>query len=80
MKRKNTWTCLLLLLAGLVVGGLIGNVFPDGSWINYGQTFGLASPVVLDLGILCLTFGLSIKITVASLIGIAIGILVYRFL
>ena len=52
MKRKNSWTCLLLLLAGLVVGGLIGNVFPADSWINYGQIFGLSSPVVLDLGIL----------------------------
>jgi len=80
MRKKNGWTCFLLLLAGLVVGGLIGNVFPEGSWINYGQTFGLSSPVVLDLGILCLTFGLSITVTVASLIGIVIGIIVYRFL
>ncbi|MBO5093068.1 MAG: DUF4321 domain-containing protein [Lachnospiraceae bacterium] len=80
MKRKNNWTCFLLILAGLVVGGLIGNVFPADSWINYGQTFGLSSPVVLDLGIICLTFGMSIKITVASLIGIVIGIVVYRFL
>lgn len=80
MKRKNSWTCFLLILAGLVVGGLIGSVFPADGWLNYGQTFGLSSPVVLDLGIICLTFGMSIKFTVAGLIGILIGAVIYRFL
>ncbi len=80
MKRKNSWVCFLLILAGLVVGGLIGNVFPAQSWLNYGQVFGLSSPMVLDLGILSVTFGLTIRITVASLIGIVVGIIVYRFL
>ena len=71
--RKNNWACFLLILAGVVIGGVIGNLFPD-SWLNYGQTFGLSQPLVLDFGILCLTFGLTIKITIASIIGIAIGI------
>lgn len=77
--RKNNWACFLLILAGIVIGGVIGNLFPD-SWLNYGQTFGLSQPLVLDFGILCLTFGLTIKITIASIIGIAIGILIYRFI
>lgn len=77
--RKNNWACFLLILAGVVIGGVIGNLFPD-SWLNYGQTFGLSQPLVLDFGILCLTFGLTIKITLASIIGIAIGILIYRFI
>ena len=69
----------LLILAGIVLGGFIGNVF-DSSWLNYGKTFGLTSPVVLDFGIICITFALTIKITIASIIGIAVGILIYRFL
>lgn len=77
--RKNNWACFLLILAGIVIGGFIGNLFPS-TWLNYGQTFGLSSPIVFDTGILCVTFGLSIKITVASIIGILIGILVYRFI
>lgn len=79
MKRKNNWTCFLLILAGIVIGGFIGNLF-DSTWLNYGQTFGLSSPLVLDFGIICLTFALTIKITIASIIGIVIGILIYRFL
>ncbi|MBR5799635.1 MAG: DUF4321 domain-containing protein [Lachnospiraceae bacterium] len=77
--RKNNWACFLLILAGIVIGGFIGTLFPV-SWLNYGQTFGLTNPIVVDFGILCLTFGLSIKITVASIIGIIVGIIIYRMI
>ena len=77
--RKNNWSCFLLILAGIVIGGFIGSLFPN-SWLNYGQSFGLSSPLVLDLGILCITFGLSIKITVAGILGVALGIIIYRFI
>lgn len=77
--RKNTWTCLLLILAGIVVGGFIGTAFPD-TFLNYGQSLGLTNPFVLDLGIIAITFGLTIKITIASIIGIAVALVVYRLI
>lgn len=77
--RKNNWACFLLIMAGIVIGGFIGNLLPI-DWLNYGQTFGLSSPIVFDMGIMCITFGLSIKITIASIIGIIVGILIYRFI
>lgn len=80
---KNYWALFLLLLAGIVLGGFIGSL-AEGvsflSWLNYGQSFGLASPIVLDLGILVVTFGLNIKITIASIIGVLIAIIIYRLL
>ena len=77
--NKNNWACFLLILAGIVIGGFIGSVLPV-DWLNYGQSFGLTVPVMLDLGILCISFGLSIKITVASIIGIILAIIIYRFI
>ena len=81
MKGKNNWTLFILILAGIVLGGFLGNL-ADGiswlSWLNYGQSFGLQNPIVLELGILVLTFGLNIKITIAGIIGIIVGILIYR--
>lgn len=77
--RKNNWACFLLILAGIVIGGFIGNLFPS-TWLNYGQSFGLSAPLVLDLGILSVTFGLSIKITIASILGIAAAVVIYRFI
>ena len=80
---KNAWVLLILMLAGIVVGGFIGSL-TDGinglSWLNYGQSFGLDNPLILNLGILVITFGLTIKITIASIIGMIIAGLVYRFL
>lgn len=79
MRKKNTWTCFLLILAGIVLGGFIGSLFPN-TWVNFGQTFGLSNPLILDLGILSITFGLTIKITIASIMGIAAGLVIYRFM
>lgn len=81
--NKNRWACFLLILAGIVLGGFIGSLAGNISflsWLNYGQSFGLTSPVVLDLGILVLTFGLTIHISIASIIGVVIGIIIYRLI
>lgn len=80
---KNNWALFLLLLAGIVLGGFIGTLaegVPMLSWLNYGQSFGFANPIVLDLGILVLTFGLTIKITIASIIGVLAAIIIYRLM
>lgn len=81
--RKNNWVLVIILLCGIVLGGYLGTLASNVgflSWLGYGNTFGLTSPVVLDLGILVLTFGLTIKINIASIIGLIIGIIVYRFI
>lgn len=81
MRGKNNWACFLLILAGLVVGGFLGQLAADHaalSWLNYGQSFGIDNPVVLNLGIMVLTFGLSVRISIASVLGIIIGIIIYR--
>jgi len=77
--KKNSWACFLLVLAGIVMGGFIGELFPAG-WLNYGQTFGLTNPIVLDLGILVISFALTIKITVASILGVILALVIYHFL
>ncbi len=80
---KNTWALFLMLLAGIVIGGFIGTLTKDISalnWLSYGQSFGLNDPIVLDLGVLVLTFGLSINISIASIIGVVLAIIIYRFL
>ena len=78
---KNGWTLLLLVLAGVVLGGFIGSLAANVSglsWLNYGQSFGLENPIVLDLGLLILTFGLTIHISIASILGVVLAIIIYR--
>ena len=80
---KNSWALVLLLLAGIVIGSFIAQAtsgIPFLSWLNYGQKFGLTSPVELSLGVLVIQFGITIKITIGSIIGIIIASVVYRFI
>lgn len=80
---KKFWILLLFLMSGIVLGGFIGEVaarFPPLSWLNFGESFGVKEPIVLDFGILVITFGLTIRVTMASIIGMAIAIITYRFI
>lgn len=80
-REKNVWVFLVFLLAGLVVGGLIGKLASGVSWLwwlSYAQEFGLESPMVLDLSVLKLTFGLMFEINVASIIGMLLSIFIYK--
>ncbi|MBQ9091884.1 MAG: DUF4321 domain-containing protein [Anaerotignum sp.] len=78
---QNIWVLLLLMLAGVVLGGFIGNMLGGISalsWLAYGSSFGLSSPLVLDLGVLTLQFGLTIRFTIAGIIGIVLAFFIYR--
>ena len=80
-RDKNIWIMLIFILCGLVIGGLLGNLAGNVDWLwwlSFGQEFGLESPFVLNLSILKITFAFTMKINVASIIGMAIAIFIYR--
>ena len=83
MHYRNFLILLIMLRAGIVLGGFMGQMaegIPWLGWLNFGQSFGLDSPLVINFGILVITFGLTIKITMASIIGVAIALIIYRFI
>lgn len=76
---KKTLYILLLICAGVVVGSLASSLTAGISWLSwlsYGQSFGLTSPLVLDLGIINLTFGIMVDVNIASLIFIALALII----
>ncbi len=80
-KDKNIWVLILFILAGLVVGGLLGELASRVDflwWLGYGQTFGLQEPLVLDINLLKITFALVVKVNIASIIGMLLAILIYK--
>ena len=80
-KEKNIWILLVFLLSGLVIGGLLGELASKVDWLwwlSYGQSFGLSTPVTLDLSVLKITFSCMIKINVASIIGMLLAVIWYR--
>ena len=80
-RDKNIWVLLLFILSGLVIGGLLGRIASNVSWLwwlSYEQEFGMATPLTLDLSVLKLTFGLMFKINIASIIGMVLAIFMYK--
>lgn len=80
-RDKSVWILLLFICAGLVIGGLLGQLASQVEWLNwlaYGQSFGINDPFTIDLNVLKLTFGFNLNINIASIIGLGISIFLYR--
>lgn len=80
-KEKNIWIFLIFILSGLVVGGLLGELAVRVNWLwwlGYNQSFGLENPIVLDLSVLKVTFGMMFKISISSIIGMVLAVFIYK--
>lgn len=81
--RTRTIISFFCVLVGIVVGSLLANVtasVPALGWLSYALSFGLESPVVLDLSVVRLTFGLSVNLSVAVILCVAVSLVVGNFL
>ena len=81
MAKRKFWFNLFLVLIGVVVGTFVGSLCKDISylsWLNYGTSFGMSSPLMLDLGVMDLTFGVSINLTLSVIVFIILSLVVGR--
>jgi hypothetical protein len=81
--RFSPLVLIIILVTGIVFGGIITYLTKNMTllaWLNIGYEFGLKEPVILDMYILKLTFGIGVNINVAVIFGIAISALGYKFI
>ena len=77
-KGGNSIYLILLILTSVIIGTILGKAFSSFLPIlNYGEGIGFG-PATLDLNIFTLTFGFSANLTVAGIIGLIAGIIIYR--
>ena len=80
--RTRTIFSFFLVLIGIVVGSLVAKVtvsVPALGWLSYALSFGLESPVVLDLSVIRLTFGLSVDLSIAVILCVIISLIVGNY-
>ena len=82
-KNGKSWVLLMLVLCGIVIGSFLGHLTRDISWLSwldYGLPFtiGNSSGPLIDLGVFTFYFCISIKISIASILGVVIAFFVYR--
>lgn len=84
LRPGSTAGLIALLVVGALLGALMGEVirilFPGGileQLFARGVSPGL-SPTTLDLRVLSITFGFTIRLNLASLLGIGLALYIYR--
>ena len=80
-KDKSMWILIVFIFAGIVIGGLIGDLASKSTglwWLAYGQEFGLNQPLSVDLSIIKFSFSLMIKLNISSILGMILAVFIYR--
>ena len=83
MKLKRNLAFLFFLLAGIILGALLASLGQQNSflsWLAYGKTvvISVSDPLILDLSMLRMAFGLEIGVNVAQIITITLSLLIYK--
>ncbi len=83
--RKSPWVLLMFLLIGGLLGGILGEILrvmaPQGtiqSLFATNVTPGISPPLTIDLILLKLTFGFSLKVSLLSVLGMFLGVYLYK--
>lgn len=71
------------VLCGIVLGMMVATFTKNISalsWLSFGLSFGMTSPLVLDLNLIKLTFGLSVDLNVATIVCITLSLITAKYI
>jgi hypothetical protein len=84
-KTESVVALVVILILGALIGSVIGEVIgalAPGGYLEAifakGISPGITPPAVLDLKVFTLTVGATVRINLASVVGIALALLIYR--
>jgi len=69
---------LLGAILGRFIGDVIGNSITQLSFLKNVYTIGTKSPINLDLNVLAITFGINFNISIMSIFGVILAIIIYK--
>ena len=83
--EKTPWLLVFFILLGGLLGGLLGEILqavaPPGPLQDiFAKThvIGLAPPFSIDLKLFAITFGFTLSINLFGILGILLGIYIYK--
>lgn len=79
-KGKRGWLLVFFLVLGSFLGSLLGQALGGiAPWLNLSsQSYGIHPPLVLSLDMFTLTFGFSLRLTVAGVLGLIIAFILFK--
>ena len=83
--RKSPWVLIVFVLIGGLLGGILGEILhvmaPQGTIQSIFSTNfmpGINPPLTVDLVLVKLVLGFSLKINILSILGMIVGIYLYK--
>ena len=80
-EKKNSYFIFFMLLgaiSGSLIGELLGQNINALGFLKNTYTIGMGTPMLIDLKVLSVTFGLNFNVNIMSIIGIVLAIILYR--
>lgn len=79
-RNRNGWLLVFFLVIGSFLGSLLGQALAGiAPWLNISsQSYGINPPLVLSLDMFTLTFGFSVRLTVAGVLGLVLAFVLYK--
>jgi hypothetical protein len=80
-ERRNQYFIFFILI-GAISGSFIGELLGDNidalKFLKNTYTIGMGRPMLIDLKVLAVTFGINFNISIMSILGIVLAIILYR--
>ncbi len=83
--RKTPWLLIFFVVVGGLFGGLVAEILravaptgPISRLFLENLTLGITTPITVNLYLLTVTFGATLKINLLSVIGVLMGVYIYR--
>jgi len=80
-EKRNSYFIFFILIgaiSGTFIGELLGNNVGVLKFLKSTYTIGMSNPMLIDLKVLAITFGINFNINIMSIIGIVLAIILYR--
>ncbi|MBU3145583.1 DUF4321 domain-containing protein [Clostridium sp. CF012] len=80
-EKRNSYFVFFILIgaiSGSLIGELLGNNISALKFLKSTYTIGMSNPMLIDLKVVAITFGINFNINIMSIIGIVLAIILYR--
>ncbi len=74
--RKSPWVLFVFIIIGGLLGGILGEILHVIAPTHFMP--GLSPPLTIDLVLMKLTLGFSIKVNIISVLGMFVGVYFYK--
>ena len=85
MLRKTPWLLIFFVIVGGLFGGVVAEILravapsgPISGVFLKNLDIGITDPITVDLFLITFTFGSAVKINLLSIIGVLMGVYIYR--